>query len=775
LPSFIFLLYRLVQTIGSPVILLYLLWRGSKDKRWLFSLPERFGNLPFRVTATGGIWLHAVSVGEVISAGALLKGFHARLPETPLYISVTTVSGYELACDRLKDLCDGIFYTPLDYVFAVRRVLGALRPSILVVLETEIWPNLWRETKRAGAGLLIVNARISDRAYPRYERFRWFFGPVLTLPDAIYAQSRQDLERYRAMGAPEERLHLGGNLKFDFDPDTRQRPPDLSAWIESTAAPEVVIAASTMPGVDESDPDEDGLVLDAYEQVASRHPGLLWIHTPRRPERFDAVAGLLKARGIRHVRRTQLGEVRLPAVLLLDTLGELSTLFPAATVVFMGGTLVRRGGHNILEPAFFAKPVIAGPHMENFAEIAEEFTAAGALRRIASAQELASAIETFLCNPRLAAETGGKAKALGESKRGATIRAIQAAVDVLEESLPIPPRSLLIRLVLRGLSALWMAGGRRVAAEHLRRLQSIGRPVLSVGGLSVGGSGKTPAVLHFAERFRAAGMQPAILTRGYQRVSLSRYTLVEAGQPASTSETGDEAQIFVRSGVAHIGVGADRVETGRKLLTTYDADVVLLDDGFQHRRIHRDFDLVLLDAQDPFGGGAVIPLGRLREPPDALKRASAVLLTRVQQGREYRRALRELRRIRADLPVFFAGIEAGCWEPSALPDGRAAAFCGLGTPSSFWATLRQIHVQTCFRWEFPDHHQYRPDELERLREEALHRGATVLLTTEKDVMNLPPDAGKLLAPLALRWLSIGIAIDREEELRALMNKALFDR
>lgn len=749
-----------MQVVGSPLIVLYLLWRGAKNRDWLRSIPGRFGGLPFRVTAPGGIWLHAVSVGEVISAATLLRALREKLPDTPLYVSVTTVSGHALAIDKLTGHCDGIFYTPLDFAFAVRRILRAMQPSLLLVMETEIWPNLWREAKLSGAGLLIVNARISDRALPRYQKMRWFFAHILEIPDAIYAQSRQDVNRYAELGAPVEKLFLGLNLKYDFYPDRIETSPEIAAWITGIAPAHVIIAASTMPGIDANDADEDDLTLNAFQSLDI--PGLLWIHAPRRPERFNIAAAKLAARGIPFVRRSALNKLTLPGVLLLDSLGELSGLFPLATAVFMGGTLVRRGGHNILEPAFFGKPIVAGPNMQNFAEIAAEFTAAGALIRIATASELAPCLGAILADH---GNAGEKARELAESKRGATDIAARAAIEILEANWPRKRRPLLQRIILTPLSWLWAWGARRNQNVQPLRLD---KPVICVGGLAMGGVGKTPAVLRLAEHFRGLGRTPGILTRGYRRLSPAPFTLIEAGQPAPVSETGDEAQIFVRAGVAHLGIGGDRVSVGRKLLDKWPVDVVLLDDGFQHRRLHRDFDLLLLDAQDPLSGGAVFPLGRLREDLAGMRRAHAVLLTRVQRGREYRRLRAFIEAKAPGMPVFRSRVVPRGWMPSAPPTGKSAAFCGLGNPASFWATLRLMGIEPRFRWSFDDHHQYRPAELHRLRIHAMEAGATVLLTTEKDWMNLPDGAEKLLLPLSIRWLRIDIEVEEEAAFLALL-------
>ena len=209
------------------------------------------------------------------------------MPYTPRYVSVTTLAGRAMADEKLKGLADAVFYTPLDYCSAVRRVLRRLRPSVLVVMETEIWPNMWREAKRFGCGLVVVNARISDRAVGRYQKLRWFFAPVLRQADVILAQSAQDVDRYRATGGD---AVLGGNLKYDFDPRNATPPEPVRELIRMSEPEHIWIAASTMPPAETGDIDEDDVVLDAYQRLMEFYPRMLLILVPRRPERFDIVA-----------------------------------------------------------------------------------------------------------------------------------------------------------------------------------------------------------------------------------------------------------------------------------------------------------------------------------------------------------------------------------------------------------------------------------------------------------------------------------------------------
>ncbi len=690
------------------------------------------GRLPgiLNQTGSGSIWLHAVSVGEVLSSIELLKRLRAELPDAPLYCSVSTLAGRALADQKLATFADGVFYAPLDFVFAVRRVLRRLKPSVLVVAETEIWPNLFREVKRAGCGLIVVNGRISERAAPRYRKLRWFFRHTLLWPDAILAQTPAIRQRFLDVGAPAEKVAVGGNLKYDFQPGSP--PAAVVSFVERLRPGAVWIAASTMP------PDEDETVIGAFQELAPKHAGLLLILAPRKPERFDLVARRLEEAGVRFTRRSALGDLELPGVLLLDSMGELSGLFALADVVFMGGSIVTHGGHNILEPAMFAKPIVAGPYMQNFREIRDAFRSAGALVEAATGAELSAAVGALLQQPERAAELGRRARLCSEAERGATAAAVSRIRQLREDAVPRMPVGAAVRTGL-GLYHWGAAAKRRYDTARKTRL---GAPVISVGNLTMGGSGKTPMTLYLAKRLS----KPAILTRGYGRRS-KRNLILAAGTAADWSDTGDEAQMFLHSWLGPVGIGADRAEAGRLLAQQFEVEHFILDDGFQHWRLDRQVDIVLVDALDPF------PPGRLREPMDALGRADIFVITRSQGPRPG--IERELRTRNARAPIFHAAVVPERWIEGAtgrefdLDDSSiasVAAFCGLANPGSFWASLASIGFQPAERIAFPDHTRYDADAIGRLLQ---RHGA--LVTTEKDWINLGPHA-----PDRIYWLKIRI-------------------
>jgi 3-deoxy-D-manno-octulosonic-acid transferase len=783
--AFIYFLYWGCRVAAFPLLVFYFLYRCARDRRYVLRLSERFGGRPssYQATAPDGIWLHAVSVGEVVSAAGLLQELRDRQPNLPLWVSVGTVAGRLIAEERLAGLANAIFYAPIDYAFAVRSVLRRIRPATVVILETEIWPMLYREAKHAGAALVIINGRISDRAFPRYRRWSFLFRHILQLPDAIAVQSDRDRARYIELGAPEEKVRVIGNLKYDVAQLRREPPKVIDDTLEQLRPDITWIAASTMPPADSADVDEDEVVVHAFQELAKTHKRLLLILVPRRPERFSSAEQRLRAAGVPYLLRSANSidpALALPCVVLLDSIGELASLFPRADVVFMGGTLARRGGHNILEPAVCGRAIVVGPHMENFATIAAEFRDRLAMLEIPDSDALVPAMEKLIGEPKLREDLGAGAAELAAMHRGTTIKA--AAIVLEWRDLAVPGRSPVgpAEPILWLLSKLWIAGSRWQQRHDLASAQRLNTPVISIGGIGMGGAGKTPMVEYLAERMRERRMQPAILTRGYRRKSIEKSIVIRAGVKVPVAVTGDEAQIFVHSGYAHAGIGADRWSTGKLVEEQFAPDIFILDDGFQHRRLQRDLDIVLIDALNPFAGGAVFPLGGLREPLSALARADAFIITRAMPEREYRGIRNQLRDLNESALVFRASVEPRYWinertrAPGHPPEGPVAAFCGLANPASFWQTLRTIGIEPVFTWAFDDHHSYKWKELERLGAQARTHGANVLLTTEKDAMNLPERAGDILmeALVDLYWLKIGIQIDDEPALMRLIESKL---
>ncbi len=708
--------------------------------------------LEYHQTVCGAIWFHAVSVGEVIAIAPLVERMGAAFPSAAIYVSTTTLTGYDMAVARCKAQ---VFYSPVDYVFVVRHVLRTIRPGLLIVAETEIWPNLFREAKRTGCGLVMVNGRMSDRMVGRYVQWRGLFGPVLSHCDRILTQSAEQRGRFIAAGAPEDRVVVGGNVKYDFE------PRDLAGWLEPFKdGNKLWIAAST--SADDRVAEED-FVIDSLKRM----PGWKAVIAPRKPERFDEVADKLKRAKVEFSRRSlkQLSG----DVLLLDSIGELSGLFGHADAVFMGGTLADRGGHNVLEPAYFARPIVVGPHMENFRQVAEEFRAERAFLEIGRASELRAAVLKAAEDPGM----GLRAKVCADARRGAVEVAVAECSAVYRNATPRHRRSLPGILFLWPFARLWRLFRRRPGAA----LQRLPAPVISVGNITVGGTGKTPFVLYLAQEFRKRGRQPGILTRGHGRSSRHDHLLLERGAESSVTHTGDEAQIFLRSRAAHIGIGADRIATGRLLQQKYPVDVFILDDGYQQVRLARDLDIVLIDAMNPFGDEELVPLGRLREPLHTLKRAGVFVITRVESSRPTEGIERRLREYNPTAPIFHSRVVAEAWVNDAtaetypaahIPFHKTVAFCGLGNPQAFWRTLERLGLHPEHKFEFGDHHRYSALETRRFALMVKSDGIDALLTTQKDMVNLCEETDSIVAPAQLLWLRIGVEIDNEAEFLRLV-------
>ncbi len=722
-----------------------------------------------------------------MSAVPLIKQFRGQHPEIPFYLSTSTIAGRKSAERQASLLVDGIFYAPIDYVSCVRRMLRALQPALLIVLETEIWPNIYSEVKQTGAGLAIVNGRISDRTWPRYLGARAFFGPILRLPDIVMAQSLVDYKRYLQLGVSEQRLKNTGNLKYDSALSLRKGD------VPTFGAELIWVAASTVGpnekgSVRPHSVDEDDIVIQTFLALQHEFPKLLLTLAPRQPARFDEVAEKLRKAGVKFVRRSEVhkekgARVTLPAVLLLDSVGELASTYATANVVFVGGSLAPRGGHNILEPAAAAAPIIVGPHMQNFASIALDFRESSAMLQVEDGQELLHSVRRLLSDSSAAKALGTRGRDVVLMRAGTAERMAEKLWPIYYGSLPRPRMAEWIRLPLKMLSILWTAGGywkRSQSEKRSRTLPPLPAPVASIGAITVGGSGKTPFTKYLTQLLLQRGDAPAILTRGYRRRSPQRNLVLSPGSKVTAAFTGDEAQIFLRSAQAPLGIGANRYETAKILLTKYpDTSILLLDDGFQHARIQREVDVVLIDGLDPFGGGDTVPLGRLREPLSALKRADVFVVTRAENPERFDAIRRDLARYNDTAPVFRTRLVVRQWrdyltgETLSVPVGtRVAAFCGLGNPQNFWNTLEGLGLKVVYQWTFGDHHTYTPVEVQRLAHQARTHDAEFLVTTEKDRINLPDHMTQALKGTRIAWLEIEVVLEDEVGFLAVFDRAI---
>src|SRR5262245_52716815 len=407
-----YFLYSVLVLGFFVVVSPWFLYQAIRYWKYLGSLTQRMGYLPvsFNMDAERSIWIHAVSVGEVLTARPLMKDLRARYPHLKIFLSTTTMTGQALARRNASDV-DEVFYFPFDLGLFVRRTLDLVKPRLFVMMETEIWPNLLQECQRRGVKTAIVNGRMSPRSYPRYRMIRGFMSRVLDNIDCFCVQSEQSARRFIDLGANPGRVTVTGSLKFDsldLGPTLQTRAKDrVLRYFRLAPNRPLIVAGSTMKG-------EEGAVLDAFRRVRTSVPGAMLILAPRHPERMDEVHQACVREGFRTLRRSELPIDAEPRgdIVLLDTIGELATIYQLATVAFVGGSLVPTGGHNILEPAVFGRPVVFGPHMDNFSEIADAFLANAAAVRVSSDRELGDVLVSLMIDPIRRARLGAAARAL---------------------------------------------------------------------------------------------------------------------------------------------------------------------------------------------------------------------------------------------------------------------------------------------------------------------------------------------------------------------------
>jgi 3-deoxy-D-manno-octulosonic-acid transferase len=415
-------LYRALVAGLLPVVIpvLKIRDRFAGKSRPAFSerLARNLKELP-----AGGLWLHAVSVGEVELARRLVRELLERAPDLPLVITSTTSTGLDLARRTLGETLP-VLACPIDLPGPVGRVLDAARPRALVVVETELWPEMLHQASRRGVPAAVVNARLSDASFRSYRRVRRMLEPLLAPLTLVMARSQADAERFAALGVPSGSIRVSGNVKYDLDTDDLSLPWAAAARM-AAGARSIVVAGSTMDG-------EEALVLDAVDRLEADGRSVFLVLAPRHPERFDVVAELVRTRGRSMVRRS--GEVHPTAetsVYLLDTIGELARSYRLASVAFIGGSLVPTGGHNPLEPAVWGVPVLSGEHVHNFVEVYDEMTTAGAARLVENGDALVEALAHWLGNPRAARVAGAAGRTVVEANRGATAVTAMALLELI--------------------------------------------------------------------------------------------------------------------------------------------------------------------------------------------------------------------------------------------------------------------------------------------------------------------------------------------------------
>jgi len=436
------IIYSLLLTIVFIALLPYFAYRALVNRKYLSNFRERMGWYPdsLKSGSQPAIWLHAVSIGETLAAQSLVRALRERFPGHRIILSTTTATGQAVARTRVTE-ADGFCYFPFDWKFCVRRSLKTIDPQIVILMESELWLNFLSECKARGIPVLVANGRISDRSFQRSQRFPFFISRLYSLVTRFVMQSQADKDRAIGLGAPPERVTVSGNLKYDIERSgvTAKTEGVMKSFKENFGlnGDPLIVAGSTGDA-------EEEIILDAFEDLREMDgmEDVRLMIAPRHPERFEAVARLLESSKLSFARRSsEQGPTNSARseIILLDTVGELAALYQFASVVFIGGSLIKKGGHNILEPAFYAKPIIVGPHMENFREIIREFLRRDAVIQLEGdsnqelTRELRDKLIALLKDRSRAREIGENARKAVDENHGATARTVEAVTDLMRQ------------------------------------------------------------------------------------------------------------------------------------------------------------------------------------------------------------------------------------------------------------------------------------------------------------------------------------------------------
>ncbi len=746
------------------------------------------------------VWIHGASVGEIVATSPLVKQIRKEMPDRPVLVSAFTVGGYNMAKQIIPE-ADAIIYFPLDLPFVAESLVKRIHPGVFMPVETELWPNFLRAIRERNIPVMMVNGRISEKSVKNYRYLYGIWDDMLNTVTRFCMQSSIDADYIAHLGADHNKIFVTGNTKFD-QTYAEVTPEDLEKYRYELGLKQdypVIVAGSTHPG-------EEKILLDAFKKVRNEYPHARLVIAPRKTARAHEIAKLASHYGYETGYRSQMleqeGERKEYPLLIIDTIGELGRIYAVGDIVFVGGSFSNTGGHNVLEPAAHAKPILVGPSMQNFKDSYALLSKVKACKMVNSTAELTSEFLDILHNDERRKQMGDASMQVIRENRGADVRSIRYLKELLEltavpareyHKYPINTRNLtdegggrlrhgdaviqyvyqiaygpdtpfmgwLLLALLRGLSYLYEFGVRRklyMYESGLMKREKLNCCVISIGNITVGGTGKTPTAQKMAAIIKAMGYRVVILNRGYRSHWDKELGVVSDGSKIfmTAYEAGDEAYLMAKTlpGIPVI-IGKNRAVTGRYAVDKLNAEVIIMDDGYQHWQLERDLDVVLVDTLNMFGNGCVLPRGTLREPLENLSRGDLFLLTKTDQSSKLSRMqLRHTISKYNAAPViesvhhpknfveiadWYKGIGKNIRDLDELKGKDVMVFSAIGNPSSFEQTLCSIGLNIMEAVRYPDHHDYGMLEMQYINERASSLKAVAMVTTAKDAVKIPTE------------------------------------
>lgn len=784
------ILYNIAAIIVVILIIPVFMVRAIRERGFVERIKQSLGFISdeelAKVAKKNCIWVHAASVGEVVAASPLIKEFRKEFPTNPILVSVVTASGYEMANRIIKD-ADSIIYFPLDLPFLAAHMVRRILPRVYLPVETELWPNFLKACRKLRIPVMMVNGRISDKSVRRYHHLHSLLDDMIGTVTKFAMQSPIDAEHIIRLGANPNLVIVTGNTKFDqtYTNVSKSEKNKILRDMGLADNDGIFLAGSTHRGEEEP-------VLKAFEAIRETHKNAKLVIAPRELLRVSEVIFLCENAGFKVAKRTELSEHPSTGhdIVILDTIGELGKVYSIGDVIYVGGSLIPHGGHNILEPAAHGKAIIVGFNMFNFKETHALFTKRNAVITARNADELVESVKSLFDDPDERMRMERETLAICEENKGAARKSAMLLHEMLDQVEEKRLASGIIKstdkienfqtyffqlihskeahgffesvviavlyifsIIYRALVNLKLLGF-KVGAFSKKRL---GMYVISLGNITVGGTGKTPTAQRLAHEIHEMGYRVVILNRGYRAKWDGDVGIVSDGIRVhlSPEEAGDEAYMLAKHlPDVPVLIGTDRYVTGNYAIKNFGAEVAILDDGYQHWQLERDMDILLVDAVNVFGNGYMLPRGTLREPISHIDRADVCLVTKVDQASDASRAyIRKIVREENNHALIVESIhhpkgfiELSDWNRNIKSVGidirelegkRVMALSAIGNPASFEQTIADLGIIVVESLRFPDHHDYLVDEIFDATSQAINLEADAIVITEKDAVKMP--------------------------------------